>query len=71
MYLLLSIILFHNHINEAKYVLIYVLYIEINAETGLDAVLEEANDDHKRSEVKSLICKRLTSFLFCLFNSDN
>ena len=71
MYLLLSIILFYNHVNEAKYVLIYVLYIEINAETGLDAVLEEANDDHKRSEVKSLISKRLPSFQFCLFNSDN
>ena len=68
MYLLLSIILFYNHVNEAKYVF---NYIEINAETGLDAVLEEANDDHKRSEVKSLICKRLPSFLFCLFNSDN
>ena len=65
MYLLLSIILFYNHVNEAKYVF---NYIEINAETGLDAVLEEANDDHKRSEVKSI---RLPSpFLVLTINSE-
>ena len=65
MYLLLSIILFHSHVNKAKYVF---NYIEINAETGLDAVLEEANDDHKRSEVKSI--RLPSSFLVLTINSE-